>query len=172
MLKTDETTRLGPAHVTGAEGGRVRALFEGGEIEAVNALAFPWTPRAGDVVLVISQEDAHFIIGVLHTQGDFTFNFPAGVTFRAPRGAMNFHSGESVDLHAPEVRVTAGNLTFLAGKLTEKVTSAFRWVKDLVQLKAGRSRTVIEGTSHERAQRRVIRADKDVRVNGERIHLG
>ncbi|MCB9893601.1 MAG: DUF3540 domain-containing protein [Planctomycetes bacterium] len=172
MIQTDAATRLGPGTVTSVEEGRAVVQFEGLSVSAINAIAFPWTPAVGDVVLLIAQEDAHYIIGVLQTRGDFTMTFPANVNLRAPKGSINLHSGQEIDMHAGEVKVTGGKITLLARTMTEKFGNAFRWVTDLVQVKSGRSRNLVAGASYERCERRVIKAKKDVRVNGERIHLG
>ena len=172
MIQTDAATKLGPGVVARLEDGRAIVTFEGEQVSAINAIAFPWTPATGDVVLVIAQEDSHYIIGVLQTRGDFTMTFPANATFRAPKGNIAFHSGNEIEMHASEVKVTGGKITLLAKTMTEKFGNAFRWVSDLVQVKSGRSRTLVDGASYERCERRVIKAKKDVRVNGERIHLG
>jgi hypothetical protein len=135
-------------------------------------MAFPYTPKKGDVVLVIGQAEKHYLIGVLQARGDMTMTFPAGANFRAPKGSFNFSSGESIEMYSPEVKVTAGKWTLLARSLTEKVTDAMRWVANLAQLKAGRRRLLVEGKDYERSERKIVKAKKDVRVNGERIHLG
>jgi hypothetical protein len=172
MLDTTTNTRLAPAIVKSASGASLTVLFEGADVAATNAMAFPYTPSEGDTVLVIGQEDAHYVIGVLHARGDMTLAFPANVRFTAPRGGMLFTAAQPIEIQSPEVKVSAGTWTVIAKTLTEKVHSAFRWVKDLASLKAGRQRTQVEGASYERAERRIIKAKKDVRVNGERIHLG
>jgi hypothetical protein len=172
MLDMTTTTALGPAIVREVNGASIVALMEGREIEAVNAMAFPYTPKPGDVVLAIGQPDKHYVIGVLQAQGDMTMTFPANVNLRAPKGHFNFSSGEAIEMHAPEVKVTAGKWTLLARTLTENVTDAMRWVANLSQLKAGRKRTLVEGKDYERAERKIVKAKKDVRLNGERIHLG
>jgi hypothetical protein len=172
MLQTSESVHLGPATVTGTRGPEVEVVCNGREISALNALAFPYQPQRGDVVLLVAQEERSYVIGVLSAQGDMSLNFPGNVHFRAPKGSVQFTSGTGIEMQAPEVKVTARAYTVLAKTLTEKVTSAFRWVKDIASLKAGRQRTHVEGASYERAERRVIKAKKDVRVNGDRIHLG
>lgn len=172
MLNTSLTARLGPAIVLEVNGARVKVLFEGNEVEAVNALAFPFGPKQGDHLLVIGQEEGFYVIGVLHAQGDMTLTFPGNVRFHTPRGGVLFSAQQPIELQAPEVKVSAGKWTVVAQTLSEKVTSAFRWVKDLASLKAGRQRNHVEGACYERAERRVIKAKKDVRVNGDRIHLG
>lgn len=172
MIDTQTTTDLGPAIVQRIEGANVTALMNGEEIQLTNAMAFPYTPKPNDVVLAIGQQTGHYIIGVLQTQGDMTMTFPGSATFRAPKGGFNFSSGEAIDMHAPEVKVTAGKWTVVARTLSEKVTDAMRWVANLSQLKAGRKRTLVEGKDYERSERKILKAKKDVRVNGERIHLG
>jgi hypothetical protein len=172
MLQTSQSVNLGPATVVSVEGATIRVLHDGKEVEALNALAFPYQPRRGDVVLLISQDSGCFVIGVLQATGDVNLTFPANVHFHAPKGNVQFTSGTGIEMQAPEVKVTAGAWTVLAKTLTEKVTNAFRWVKDLASLRAGRQRNLVEGASYERAERRVIKAKKDVRVNGNRIHLG
>lgn len=172
MIDTEQATDLGPATVLDVAGAKMTVLMNGLECEALNAMAFPYTPRRNDTLLVIGQGDMRYAIGVLQAQGDMTLTFPAGVNFRAPKGAVNFHSGEAIDMHAPEVRVTAGKWSVVARTLSEKVTDALRWVGNLAQLKAGRRRTLIEGKDYERSERKIMKAKKDVRVNGERIHLG
>ena len=172
MISATQNTRLAPAIVQSVNGVRLTVLFEGAEVEAVNALAFPYTPHAGDTVLVVGQDEANYVIGVLHARGDMTLAFPGNVRLHAPNGGMVFSAARPIEIQGPEVKVSAGTWTVIAKTLTEKVTSAFRWVKDIASLKAGRQRTHVEGASYERAERRIIKAKKDVRVNGERIHLG
>lgn len=172
MIDTTATTALGPAIVRDVKGANIVALMDGREIEAINAMAFPYTPKPGDVVLTIGQQDKHYVIGVLQAQGDVTMTFPAGVHMRAPKGGFQFSSGEGIEMQAPEVKVTAGKWTVLARTLTEKVTDSMRWVANLAQLKAGRKRTLVDGKDYERSERKIVKAKKDVRVNGERIHLG
>ena len=172
MIDTANATNLGPAIVREVRGAQMTVLIDGIEHVATNAMAFPYTPRVNDVLLMIGQEDKHYAIGVLQAQGDMTLTFPADVNFRAPKGSFNFSSGEAIDMHAPEVKVTAGKWTVVARTLSEKVTNALRWVTELAQLKAGRRRTLVEGKDYERSERKILKSKKDVRLNGERIHLG
>jgi hypothetical protein len=172
MLETAQSVSLTPVLVRDAKGAHLTVLLDGLEVQAVNALAFPYQPSPGDVVLLIAQEDARYVIGVLQAQGDMTLNFPAGVHLRAPRGSVQITSGVSLEMQAPDVQVTAGRWNLLARTLKESATNAYRWVKELASLKAGRQRTMVEGANYERAERRIIKAKKDVRVDGDRIHLG
>lgn len=171
MMETLNETRVSPAIVREVVGPSVKALADGVEVEALNAMAFPYTPKAGDVVLLISGHDRHYIIGVLETSGDATLQFPAGLHIHA-RGGVQVSSGERVEMHAPEVKVTAGVWQVVARTLKERVENAARWVKNLATLRAGRRTVKVEGANVERAESHLLRAKKDVRVNGDRIHLG
>jgi hypothetical protein len=170
MIETTQETRLAPANVLQVNGARVTVLLGGAEVEATNAVAFPYAPQEGDVVLVISGEQ-HYVIGVLQPTGDVQMHFPANLHIHA-RGGIQFTSGERVEMQAPNVKVTAGKWEVVARTLSEKVVKAMRWVKELSMLKAGRRTVNVEGTNQEHAGRQIIRASKDVRVNGERIHIG
>lgn len=170
MTLTMMETRLGPAIVRSVSGAQVHLLRDGQEVTAANALAFPYTPCPGDVVLVIGDDPA-FIIGVLESRGDMALRFPANVHFHA-QGAIQFTSRERVELQGPEVKISAGKYELVARLLTERLQNAVRWVKDLASLKAGRRKVQVEGANIERAERHILKAKKDVRLNGERIHLG
>jgi hypothetical protein len=171
MIETLNETRLAPAVVREVRGASVLALADGVEVEAQNALAFPYSPKAHDVVLLISQSERHYIIGVLETRGDAALQFPANLRIHA-KGSVQLSSGEGVELHGPEVKVTAGKWEVVARTLKERVHHATRWVKGLATLRAGRRTVKVEGANVERAESHLLRAKKDVRVNGDKIHLG
>jgi hypothetical protein len=45
-------------------------------------------------------------------------------------------------------------------------------VKDLAQQRAGRVRTLVDGSYHVKSRTTLLSAEEDVKVQGERIHLG
>ena len=63
-MLTDTATYLGPATVEEIVGNRILLRLPDREGWAQLALSFPYEPRAGDVVLVIGEEDL-FVIGVI-----------------------------------------------------------------------------------------------------------
>ena len=111
---------------------------------------------------------------------------------RAADGAVLFEydakSGRGVLRMPKHLRLeTAGDLEMVAGKrlvmaapeaetkfgsLIERVGNAFRYVKELHQLKAGRVRTLVEGAIQYKGQRMSLLAREDVHIDGERINLG
>jgi hypothetical protein len=165
-----QDTKLGPGVVQTATATGMTVLLDGIEVAATSAMALPYVPQPGDVVLVIGQHE-HYVIGLIKAQGDCTLRFPANVHVHA-RGGIQLTSGERVEMQAPEVKVAAGKWEVVARTLSEKVHSAMRWVRDLSTLKAGRRRVQVQGVNIERAERHLFTAQKDVRVNGHRIHIG
>ena len=59
-----------------------------------------------------------------------------------------------------------------ADTIVSAAKSVYQTVEGLVQVRAGRQRTIVEETSQVRAQRVLIGADEDVKVQGDKIHLG
>jgi hypothetical protein len=109
---------------------------------------------------------------VLQGKGPSVLAFPGDVTLSAPRGAVNIDAAKGVTVNAPSVEMRAETIELEATTLTQRIESAFQWVKDLLQVRAGRSRTVVEGSSHQLAERTFIRSEKETKVDGEKIYLG
>jgi len=65
-----------------------------------------------------------------------------------------------------------GKLETTAGSILERSDSVFRIVKKLHELRAGRMRTLVQGTVHTRGERISVMADKTVHIDGEKINLG
>lgn len=171
LLET--TTYLGPARILEVDGNRIQvSLPEGEEACALMALASPYAPVAGDVVLTIGHEGNYFVIGVLQGTGKTTFTVPGDLELRAPRGTINLVSGKGVGIRAPQFSVKAGKIRILARSIAEKFTSAMRRVTDLLQIRAGRMRTISENQYTVRAGRIVQRAKGDVKIDGKKINLG
>lgn len=174
MLQQDTGLHLGPATVSRASGRRVLVRRAGGEADewAELALASPYQPVAGDVVLVVAQEERAYVIGVLQGRGPSVLAFPGDVTISAPKGAVHLDAAKGVTLSAPAVEIRAEAIEMEATTLTQRIESAFQWVKDLLQIRAGRLRSVVEGSAHQMAERTFIRSEKETKVDGEKIYLG
>jgi len=161
-MLTTQDTRLGPATVTEITGDRVRLSREDGEAWAHLALAYPYHPEPGDIVLTIGEEEV-YIIGVLVGRGKTVFHAP---------GDLELSAAGTVEIKGTEVRLHADKVETVACSVFEKCLNAYRWVKETIHTRAGRTRTVVEGHSSLRAERIVETARKDVKIDGERIHLG
>jgi hypothetical protein len=174
MLQQETGLYLGPATVTRALGRKALVRRPEGieETWAELALAYPYQPAPGDLVLVVAQEERSYVIGVLQGRGPSVLSFPGDVTLSAPQGSLHLDAGKTVTLSAPEVEVRAETVDLEAKTMSQRLENAYQWVKDLLQVRAGRSRAVVDGTHHQLAERTFIRSEKETKVDGEKIYLG
>jgi hypothetical protein len=161
---------VGPASVRGTRDGKVLLSMLHGEGEAELALAFPYSPKRGDVVLVLGEEDL-YVVGVLRAQGPTKLSLPGDVVIEAG-GKLKLKGAAAVEIESPEVRIRADRFETVARAVFERVMDAYRWASGVIQTTAGRTRTVVSGTASLQAERISETALKDVRIDGERINLG
>jgi hypothetical protein len=169
-MMTMTTTGLGPARVTAIHDDTMRVLTEAGEADAVLALAYPYAPEVGDIVLVIG-EDQRYVIGVLRGRGKSRFVAPGDLELHA-RGEVQIFGERGVEIRSPRLLLRADKVETIAQVILERAHNAYRWVKDLVQTYAGRQRTVVEGSSLLNAERILERAEKEVKIDGSKVLLG
>jgi hypothetical protein len=112
------------------------------------------------------------VIGVLRGFGKTSFVVPGDLEFRAPRGNIELVSGKSVKMKSPVVGIAARRLDIAAKSVFEKFEAATRWVREVFQLRTGRLRTRVESTYDLKAERILERAEGDVKIDGNKIHLG
>ena len=173
MLATLEATSyIGPARVLAAAGNRAKIELPDEHVWAIVALGVPYQPDVDDVVLAIGQKNGWYVIGLIQGRGKMTLSVPGDLDIRAPHGTIALSAGAGVSIKSPEVAITAGKLELLAKSIFERFVSATRLVKEVLQLRAGRVRTRVEGSYDLAADRIVERADHDVKIDGSKIHLG
>jgi hypothetical protein len=80
--------------------------------------------------------------------------------------------GRSLVARLGRVQLVAKRLETIAETVIEKAKNTYRSVDELVQLTAGRVRTLVDSTFHLKSKRVYLRAKKDVKIDGDRIHLG
>ena len=173
MLATLEaTTYLGPARVLTAAGNRAKIELPDEHVWATVALGTPYEPAADDVVLAIGQKGAWYVIGLIQGRGKTTLTVPGDLAIRAPHGSIELSATAGITVRSPEVNIAAGVLEIAAKSIFERFTSATRWVKETLQLRAGRVRTRVEGAYDLAADRIQEKAQRDVKIDGSKIHLG
>lgn len=69
-------------------------------------------------------------------------------------------------------RLIVDKLETTASSIIEKTKNAYRTTENLNQVKSGRMRMLIHKTFHLKSQSAIIKAEDDVKVKGEKIHLG
>ncbi len=161
-MYADTQVMLGPATVIAVDGDRVQLERGGREAWAQLALATPYRPEPGDIVLAIG-DDETYIIGVLQGRGKTVLDAPGDLTIRA---------GGAIEIEAHDVTVRADRFETVAGVAFERFVRCYRWVTDALHLRAGRTRSVIDGDSTLVAERITEQARGPVKIDGEKIYLG
>jgi hypothetical protein len=171
-LTFDRGAFLGPARVCEVSGNQVQLEFPDELPWAILALAYPYQPAVGDNVLAAGQGQNWYVIGVLQGTGKTTFAVPGDFEVLAPRGRISLIAGKGFLVKSPEVKITAGKLEVVARRVLERFSDATRWVKGAWKIRAGQVRTRVGGDYQINADRIIERADRDVRIDGDKIHLG
>ncbi len=169
---TEPGTQLLTARVHRVAGKRVQLELPDEFLYAQIALGSPYQIVEGDTVLAIGQEQSWFVIGVLNGTGPTTLVVPGDLNLCAPRGSIELMAAKGVHIKSRSVKIAARKLEFLATSVFEKFATATRWVKETLNLRAGRVRTRVEENYDLKAGRIVQRADEDVKIDGQKIHLG
>jgi hypothetical protein len=167
-----DVTHIGPATVVRTIGDRVRVAVNDETLLALCALPFASQIAPGDVVLVIGNSQASYVIGLLKGNGPTALTVPGDLHIRAPHGQILLTAATGIELKSDEVCIAANRLELYAKAVFERFNHVTLWVKETFQLRASRMRTRIEQTYDIRAERIVERADKDVKIDGETINLG
>lgn len=172
MLTMEAAAQVLPATVLLAAAGRIKLELPDAHVWAISALAYPYQPVEGDIVLAIGQGAQWYVIGVLKGTGPTTLLAPADLELVAPRGRVTIKAAQGVEIKSDSVSVSANKLEVTAQRIVERFADAVRWVKGVFQLRAERVRTRVDGVYDLRAERILENAEKDVKIDGEKIHLG
>lgn len=173
-----ETSRfLGPAEVlppAALPAPLLRVRREDGlEAEVTLAVTFPCAPASGDVLLVCEDERGrHWAIGVISGRAPEALAFPGDVTLRAVGGTLSLRGDAGLELTSPQITVRGETLRTFAESLTEKADTAYRWVRELLTVRAGASRRTVLGEDSSRSKRSVTLAEGTLKVDAHQVHLG
>jgi len=95
---------------------------------------------------------------------------------RAQVAELNVGEGRVVarSLHTAveHARQVAGVVELEANRVIERAKNVYREVEDLAQTRAGRIRVVALNTFHLLGKRTFLKAEEDMKIRGEKIHLG
>lgn len=164
---------LGPAEVLEVGAGSVAVALPGGHaVTARMALAVPYEPVPGDVLLVIGRAGSHYVIGVLRGKGRTRLSFQGDVDLHAADGALRISAERGVQISGPEVGIETRRLGVIAGTLVEHLSSVVRRVTGLLSVQAGDAHTIADGTILSQSKTASILTEETVTVNGKQVHLG
>lgn len=172
MLALDQATYLGAATVLHAAAGRMKLELPDEHAWALSALAFPYQPMVGDVVLAAGRAGQWYVIGVLKGGGATTLLVPGDLTLAAPHGQIKIAAAQGVEIRGPKIKLRAGRLDLIANSLSQRFQRATQWVKETLQVRVGRLRTRVDSSLDVSAERIRQRAKDDVKIDGKTIHLG
>jgi hypothetical protein len=161
---------LGPATVTAVTDEEIRLSTPEGERTAVLALATPYRPAVGDTVLAIGDETL-WVIGVLSGRGVTRLEVEGDLEISA-EGSVRIRGGRGVAMNAPDVALKAQRLEMTAERVLGRFGRVYEWVRETLKTTAGRVRTNVREGVAIRAGRIDAFGEKDVRIDGKRIHLG
>ena len=82
------------------------------------------------------------------------------------------YQGYRLNVTVEQVKQVFERVETVATRIIERATDAYRQVENLSQLKAGRLRTLVKGACEIQGGRTSIKAESDVKIDGERINLG
>jgi hypothetical protein len=98
------------------------------------------------------------------------------LTFAARRGELQMDevdcAAKTLSGRVGHARLVIGTLERIADSVIEKARNVYNTVEGVFQLKAGRMRTMLDGTYHFKARRAYLKAQEDFKVNADKIHLG
>lgn len=167
-----QASYLGPGHVLAVEPGRVLVALPAAKAWATLALANGYSPAVHDVLLVIGKDEAFWGIGVIAGTGRTTLLAHGDLEIKAPKGRIDLFARDGVTLRGNFVSVVAKTFEQIAENVRQRFDELCCQVKGVMRWRSKRSETDVEETCRTHADRIVQQADKDVSIDGEKIHLG
>jgi len=81
-------------------------------------------------------------------------------------------NGERLDSTVNEINVIAHSVTTVAGLIMQRVKNCFRAVEVLEKIEAGQMITSVKKLFSVRSKQTMVTAEQDVKIDGERVHIG
>lgn len=190
IMNAGHGVRVLPARVARVEGGAVLLQLEKdpppAQVWAASALAHMYTPREGDRVLALAasaptstddtaceaEASPWYIIGVLETAGPTEITATGDLRLRSLSGSVELTGAQGVAVRGPLLSITVETVQTVARTITENCVEALRWIKDRLDVRAGRSQTTVDGLCRTKAERLIVRTEREIKLDGDTIHLG
>ena len=164
---------LGPARLARQAGdSQVVVLEDGTVVHATLALSFPYRPRVGDSLLVISDAQAFWVIGVLDGRGHTDLSGASGVSLQADGGRLRLTGDRGVKLEGRRIHAEAGHFRRLALTATQTFGERRSQVRDGLKLEAGEVDELSQGRWLLQARRAVVKSLYGARIKSTTIRLG
>lgn len=82
------------------------------------------------------------------------------------------YQGNQLDGNLGKTRFVVDKVEFVFGQVIERTKNVYRTIEKLLEVKAGRMRTIVNGTNEIKGKRLRIYGDDSVKIQGDKIHLG
>jgi hypothetical protein len=162
---------LGSVRALAVEDRRVLVAFPEAKAWATLALQ-GYAPAVGDVLLVIGQDESFFVIGVIAGRGRTSISAHGDLELRAPHGRIDLLARDGIELRGGPVRVVAKAFEAVVDTLKQRCKDLFVTVTDTFRTRSKRVEHHADEVHRTTAGRIVQRAEQDVSIDGEKIHLG
>lgn len=169
---------LGAARVVRVEPGSVVVALEEARgplpvvVHATSALAYPYTPRAGDQLLLIGDAAAFYVIGVLEGRGDVSLSNPKGVSIRAEGGALRLVGDRGLRVRGERLRIEAARLRQLAVTSLSTFGERVTHIREMWRVEAGQLDQHSQGRFLLQTRRAVIKALTSARIKSTTVRVG
>ncbi|HVY44969.1 MAG TPA: DUF3540 domain-containing protein [Minicystis sp.] len=167
-----DVVRLGPGRAVEVDGRRVLVEREGARRWATMALAYPYEPVVGDVLLLLGDARDAWVVGVVEGRGRVDLRFEGDVTLHAAGGALTLAADRGVRVRGPELDVAVERVQTVATTVVEKCATLYQRVREMLSVHAKESHTIVEETALSRAKKVAVVAEETASVNGKQILLG
>lgn len=205
-----ENPYLEYGNILDSNDGTYNVATQNGTVEALKAASCLIQPMVGDCVLIsLDGAGRSFILSVLLRSNDENteLEFGGDVSLVCKDGGFKILAdqsiqiaslqdvdvvGERAGIHAGEIKVVAGGMSFLGKKLkaeienikvvadkvedvfrewTQRLGNAFRFIKEHEEIQANSTRLLVEDTVTTHAKSQVHMAEDLIKLNAGQIHL-
>jgi hypothetical protein len=164
---------LGPATVVSLREDRVEVQLEDDvSVLARWALGYTYHPCVDDVLLVIGQEDAFYVIGILQGNGQSDLQFAGDVHLHARQGELTLSGDKGVRVEGPKFDVITEKFQVVAEQAMHKVSVWYQRVSGLMNVRAKESTTIVEERSVHKAKASNFVTEETISINGKQVQLG
>ena len=169
---SDTEVCLRPVRVVAVDQQLLQIDFLGSKKWATMALPFRYQAMVGDHVLVIGQQDAFYVIGVIEGKGKTTLMAQGDLELHAARGKIDLVAAKGVNIRSRSFQVITQQLEFVAENVVERFNNLTSWIKTAFDLQAGSVHTKVESSYRLKAEKITQKAREDFKLDGKKIHLG
>jgi hypothetical protein len=130
----------------------------------------------GDVLVKVKNGDLGFVAQKLDLKGNDIDLASKNLDIRSLRGKASIRDftflGRVFRGNINAVSIISKTMNSITERLTQKARQSYRWIEGLEQTEAGRLRFSAKDSLFMKGKRSSLIAEKKVKIDGEKIHLG